>query len=600
MPTTRGPGQPGKHETNRDSVLELLDQFPSPISPSSPVTPAVGSVSLVSSPPPSTSNTPTMSMTFGSPKSDTFSEFNTRQRCSEVSLFSPLFQTRETLQEQGSRFSHDTHEPVQLVVPGGIASHHRTLARSSSNFSASSLGGASDMRPRSHWTAEEEALVDEYRCRGIQESNSDISRATRDSSIIFYNPFTTDSEDDEDEEDLPIEVLRKRLKLVSTLLPQSLDTTSVVLDPTMTPRARATSTEDPGLLGIGCGSSDCSHSAFMPSHPDVDGDHQSSLHPPPALSTKSPIVSRSLLGEYSPPVERSSLAKAHHEEPFLERGTEAPFQEYLPVNFELALGGISRYPAFPNSSHPESRFILSSRTVVANQPSTIPLAQSSPNIPASFTCNVLPSRPDNPTDHSEKRGSSEPTLMGDSKRSRNNPNVEDPSGVKGRGFPKSNTLPCLPAAFGIHEADANEVQTIASNHGGLEIMRRVVGASNWRPPTCWEMPGWEPAIELIGERDDQGHIVTVSPPPHTYGPASSSSEPFLAFASSSRATFIHASTSPSLPSSSISAPNMSPEMQVMGRSTRSSPLAFTRGVAQLRGRRTSRPNKFLEAVYSRD
>ena len=581
MPMPREPGQGRQHEVYRDSVLELLDQFPSPISPSCPVTPPIGGVSIAPLPPSSPSNTPTMPRTLANPKSDMFSKSNTCQRRSEMPLFSPLFQ-EEPLQEQGSRFTRDVHEIVQLMVPDGLAADHRTLARSSSNLSASSLGDASDIRPRSHWTAEEEALLDEYRCRSIQESNSDISRATRDSSIIFYNPFLAaeGGEDEEDEEDLPIEVLRKRLKLLSTLLPQCLDTISPVLDPTMTsPAPGTTSTEDPGLAGIGCGTRNRLRSAFVPTRLDVGGGPKCSIRPLPALSTAPSIVDRTFLGEYSPSMASPSLAEVNDE---VKTEAEVPLKEYLPANFELALGGTSRYPAFPSSRRPENRMTLSPQVVVSNQPPDRPLAQSSPSVPPLLVCSFPSPKPDNLTDYPWKRGFSEPTLTSSSKRLRSNPTLEDGSGAEDRGLTNINME-------GIHETETttgNEVQT-AHSRSGLKRVRRVVGASNWRPPTCWEMPGWEPAIDLIGEKDDRGHIVTVTSPQHGYASSSGLVEPVLAFAPGSRVIFTHTS-SPPLSSPPLSASKMSYEMQPTGQFRRLRPLAFIHDLAQRRGGPTSR------------
>ena len=542
----QGPGQGRTYDAYRDSVFGLLDQFPSPLSPSSPVTPAIGCVSLSPSSPSSPSNVSTVSMDLGSLNSDTSSKFDTYQRRSEIAMFSPLFQESGALQGQGSHVSHE-HELVEFSVPDGLASELRVLARSPSNPSSSSQEGVSDIRPRSHWTAEEEALLDEYRCRSVQESNSDSSRVTRDSSIIFYNPFAADEGDDDEDEDLPIEALRERLELTSTLLPQGLEIILPVPNPTMAPRAQAASTKDPEIAGISCGPRTRSYSALMPPHIDVGGSPRFSVR---ALSTTPPIVSRTFLGGYCPSVAPPSLAKANHDDTTLKRWTEVPFKGCFPANFELALGGTSRYPVFPNSLHSKSRFTLSQQAVVANQPLGRHLAQSSPSVSSSLECNIPCPKPDNPTSYSQKRSFPEQTLMINSKRLRNNPNLEEVSSVKVRGFTNANVPSCLPGVFGCNEAEntaENDVQTTDDGHSGSKRARRVLGASNWRPPTCWEMPGWEPAVELIGERNDQGHIITASPPPHP-------------FASDSKAMSMH-TPSTSLFSPSLSASKASPEFR---------------------------------------
>lgn len=498
--------------------------------------------------------------------------------------FSPLFQEKESLQEQGGHF-RNVHEIDQPMGPA-VATDHKTLARSSTNLSALSLGDASDTRPRSHWTAEEVLLLDEYRRRSTQESNSDISRTTRDSSVIFYNPFAADGEeDDEDEEDLPIEVLRKRLKLASTLLPQSLDTLSPVLDPTMTSRAQDTSTEDAGIAGIGCGSRNPSRSASVPSHLEVGGGPNFGVHPLPTLSTMPFIVDRTFLCEYSPSIASPPLAVGGYEESILKRQAEVPLKEYLPANFELALGGTSRYPAFPNSRPPESRSTTFPQALVTNQPPDRPLMQSSPSVPHLLMGNLPSPDPDNPTDCPRKRSFSEPTPTSNSKRLGTNPNLEDGSGAEDQRITNIRVPSCLPAVFGAHETEStteNEIQTANSNHSCSKRVGRVVGASNWRPPTCWEMAGWEPAIDLI-RGDDQGHIATVTRPHHGCESSSSSIRPVLAFAPGSRVAFAH--TSSSYPSSpSLSAPKVSHEMQPTGKLRRSSPLAFIYDLAQQRRR----------------
>ena len=349
----RGHGQGRENEAYRDSVLELLGQFPSPIPTSSLVTPSIGYVSLVPSPPSSPSDTPIVPVVLASLNSGTFSELSTHQRGSEMPLLSPQVQGSGTLQEQGNRVSHDEHELVQFFVPDSLASERRVLTRPPSNHSSSSRGGASDIRPRSHWTAEEEALLDEYRCRSVQESHSDNSRVIRDSPIIFYNPFAAnEGDDEEDDEDLPIEALRKRLKLTSTLLPQALETMSLVFNPKIPPRSYVTSTEGPGLAGVGCGPRSNSHSSVMPSHVDVNGSPRISVR---SLST-TPIVSSAALGGHCPSLVPPSPANTIHDEPNLKRWTEVPFKECLPVDFELALGGTSRYPAFPSSPPSKSQF----------------------------------------------------------------------------------------------------------------------------------------------------------------------------------------------------------------------------------------------------
>jgi len=341
-----GHGLGRKFEVRRDSVFELLDQFPSPISTPSPVTPGVDHVSPGPPPPSSPSDTPIVSAARASSNSDTSTKLSTYQRCSEMSLFSPLFQGSNALQDQGNHDSHDEPELVQLFVPGGFASERGALARPPSDLSSSSQGGVSDIRPRSHWTAEEEALLDEYRCRSVQESNSDGSRVTRDSSIIFYNPFVADEGDDEEgEEDLPLEDLRKRLKLTSTLLPQSLENISTVINPTTASCAQATSTEDPGLAGIGCGPRNRPNSSFMPSNIELNDSPRFSVR---ALSATPSIASTTVPSGYCPSVAQLSPAKAEHDEHSPKRWTEVPFREYFPVDFELALGGTSRYPAFPS------------------------------------------------------------------------------------------------------------------------------------------------------------------------------------------------------------------------------------------------------------
>ena len=556
-------GQGRKYEVYRDSVLELLEQFPSPISTSSLVTPSISYVSPVPSPPSSPSDTPTLPVARVSLNSDTFSNPSTHQRHSEMPLFSPLFQESKALQEQGNRVSHDGHEPVQFFVSDGPVSERWALARPPSNLSSSSQGGVSDIRPRSHWTAEEEALLDEYRCRSVQESHSDSPRVTRDSSIIFYNPFAADEGDEEDEEDLSIEALRKRLKLTSTLFPQALERMSPGINPTIPPRAHATSTEDPGLAGIGCGPRDRSHSSVVPSHVDVNGSPRFSVR---ALSMTPPIVSTAVLGGYSPSLAPSSLAHANHDEPNLKRWTEVPFKEYLPVDFELALGGTSRYPAFPSSPPSESQFTISPRAVVTDQPLDRRFAQSSPSVSSSLAFNLPSPKIDNPTDYSKKKGSSEQTLISNPKRL----NLKGVLGVKAASANRP------PGVLGYHEVEdmaENDVHTIGGSHSGSKRARRVLGASNWRPPTCWEMPGWEPAIELIGKRDRQGHKVTVFPPLHRCEASRGSVEPDLAHASGSRAIFTHTPV-PSISSLPRSASNIPPKL------SGSSPLAFTHRFGQ--------------------
>lgn len=367
MHMLQGHGQVRKNEVYRDSVLELLEQFPSPISTSSLVTPSIGYVPLVPSPPSSPSDTPIVPVALASLNSGAFSKLNIHQRVSEIPLLSPQFQESGASQEQGNRVSDDEHQLVQFSVPDDPASERRVLARPPSKLSSSSQGGDSDVRPQSHWTAEEEALLDEYRCRSTQESHSDSFRVIRDSPIIFYNPFAADEGDDEDDEDIPIEALRKRLKLTSTLLPQALETMSLVLNPTIPPHSFVTSTEGPGLAGVGCGPRSRTHSSVIPSHVDVNGSPRFSVRAP---STTPPIVSTAVLGGYCPSMVPSSLANTIHDEPNLKRWTEVPFKECLPVDFELALGGTSRYPAFPSSPPSESQFIISPRAVVTNQPQT--------------------------------------------------------------------------------------------------------------------------------------------------------------------------------------------------------------------------------------
>jgi hypothetical protein len=498
----RGHGQGRKYGVCRDSVLELLDQFPSPISTPSPVTPGVCRVSPVPPSPSSPSDTAIVPGTRTSLNSDTSSKLNTNQRRSEMRLFSPLFQEWETLQEQGN---------VQFFVPDGLASGHGALARPRSNLSSSSQGGVSDIHPRSHWTAEEEALLDEYRCRSVQESNSDSSRVTRDSSVIFYNPFVADEGDDEEgEEDLPIEALRKRLKLTSTLLPQSLESISTVLSPTTALHAQAMSTEGPGLAGIGCG---------------------------PKTPT---IVSTTVLSGYCPSVAPRSLARANHAEPTLKRWTEVPFKEYLPVDFELALGGTSRYPAFPSSPPSESQFPISPQLVVTNQPLDRCPTQSSPSVPSSLADDLPSPKLDHPAGHAQKRFS-EQTLISNSRCLWNNPNSQDVSGVN---------------------SARNDVQTTDSSYSGSKRARRVHGASNWRPPTCWEMAGWEPAVDLVGERDDEGHTVTISPSIHHFEASSGS------VASDSRAIFTNTRR-----------PSRSSPLLVLPKFWRSSRPVFTHSLA---------------------
>src|SRR5258708_4385362 len=147
MPMPREPGQGRQYGTYRDSVMELLDQFPSPISPSSPVTPTIGRASPVPSPPSSPSNTPITPITLANPRLGTFSKSNTCQRRSEMRLFSPLLQEKESLQKQGSHLTRDVHEVDQLMVPDDLLTEHRTLPRSSSNPSPSSLSYPSHRRP---------------------------------------------------------------------------------------------------------------------------------------------------------------------------------------------------------------------------------------------------------------------------------------------------------------------------------------------------------------------------------------------------------------------------------------------------------------------
>ena len=562
----RGGGQGRKFEVHRDSVLELLEQFPSPISTSSLVTPSIGYLSPVPSPPSSPSDTPTLPVARASLNSGTFSILDTHQRHSEMPLFSPLFQESKTVQEQGNRNSHDEHEPVQFLVQDGLAFEGRVLTRSPSNLSSSSQGGVSDIRPRSHWTAEEEALVDEYRCRSVQESHSDSPRVTRDSSVIFYNPFAAgEGDDEEDEEDLSIEALRKRPKLTSTLFPHALEAMSPGFNPTIPPHAHATSVEDPGLAGIGCGPRNRSHSSVAPSHVDVDGSPRFSVH---ALSMTPPIVSTAALGGYFPSVAPPSLIKANHDEPSLKRWTEVPFRECLPVDFELALGGTSRYPAFPSSPPSESPFTISPRAVVTGQALDRHLAQSSPSAPFSLAFPFPSPKLDNPIDYSQKKGFPEQTVSSNSERL----NLNGVLGVKAA----SANVPS--GVFGYHEAEntntaGNDVHTTGGSHSGSKRARRVLGASNWRPPTCWEMPGWEPAIELLGKGDDQGRTVTGFPTLHRCEASRGSVEPDLAHVSGSRAIFTHI-PGPSTSSLPHSASKMPPK------SSGSSLLAFTRGFGQ--------------------
>ena len=475
-------------------------------------------------------------------------------------MFSPLFQEPHVQQEPGSCASRDEPELVQLV-PDGLACERGALVRRPSNFSSSSQGGISDIRPRSHWTAEEEALLDEYRRRSTQKPNSDSSRVTRGSSIIFYNPFIADEgEDEEEEEDLPIEALRKRLKLTSTLLPQSLETVPPVLDPTTASSAQATSTEDPGLAGIGCGPRKHSHSSFVPGHIALNDSPRFSVRAP---STTPAIVSTTVLSGYCLSVAPSSLANANQDERTLKRWTEVPFKEYLPIDFELALGGTSRYPAFPSLPPAGCQFTIFPQVVVSNQPLDRYPTQSPSFVPSSLECNLPCPKLDDPT----AKCLSEQTQISDSRRLRNNPNLHDASGVKIRGFTNASIPSCLPA--GCREAEntfGNDVQT-------TDGRRRVHGASNWRPPTCWEMPGWEPATELIGEKDNQGYTVTISSSLHRCEASSGSVEAVLSPASASRAIFTH-TPSPSRSSPSLSVPAMSPKFR------RSSPLAFIHSLAR--------------------
>ena len=560
----RGSFVPRMHEAYRDSVLELLDHFPSPIPTASPVKPGVGRVSLDPRPPSSLSDTPTAPVARASLNSDTSSKINTYQRRSDMPMFSPLFQESHVQQEQGSRASHDEPEFVQFVAPDGLACERGALARRPSIFSSSSQGGVSDIRPRSHWTAEEEALLDEYRCRSVQEPNSDSPRMTRGSTIIFYNPFIADEgEDDEGEEDLPIEALRKRLKLTSTLLPQSLKTIPPVLNSTTASSAQAMGTEDAGLAGIGCGPRKRSHSSFVPGHIALNDSPRSSVRAP---STMPAIVSTTVLSGYCLSVAPPSLPNANQDEPTLKRWTEVPFKEYLPVDFELALGGTSRYPAFPSSPPAGSQFTIFPQS---NQPLDRRPTKSLPFVPSSLECNLPSPKLDNPTGYSQKCLSEQPQIS-NSRRLRNNPNLHDASGVKTRGLTNGNIPPCLPAVSGCREAEntvGNNVQTTGGSGNSPKRTGRAHGASNWRPPTCWEMPGWEPAIELIGEEDNQGYPVTISSSLHRCEASGGSVKTVLTPASDSRAIFPY-TPSPSRSSPSLSAPAMSPKCR------RSSPLAF--------------------------
>jgi len=126
----------------------------------------------------------------------------------------------------------------------------------------------------------------------------------------------------------------------------------------------------------------------------------------------------------------------------------------------------------------------------------------------------------------------------------------------------------------------NDVQTTDGSHSGSKRARRALGASNWRPPTCWEMPGWEPAIELIGERGEQGHTVAVSPPLHRCEALCGSVDAVLALAPGSRAIFTYTPGPPiSLPLHSAS--KMSRKLRV------STPLVFTQPAS-----RGPHPNNF--------
>jgi hypothetical protein len=587
----REPGQKGEPEIYQDGVLDLLEQFPSPISSSSPVTPAMGCVSL---PIPSCpSKSPALHIALATNKNpDTHNEFNHCQRCSGRPLFSPLFQEKVVLQEPASQFSRDVQGLFQVMVPDSFATEHKTLAQSPSNLPSLSLGGASEIRARSYWT--EEVLSDEYRCQCIQGSRFDTTRAARDSSVIFYDPFAVDGGDDEegerDEEDLPIEDLRNQLKLVTPLLPQSPETMTSAVDPTRTPCAQARRTEEQGLAGIGCGSSNRSPSGFWRSPLDVDSSPSVRVHPLPPLSTVPPVVNSTFVVEYSPSVAPTPLAKANHDEPKLKRGIEGPFREYLPADFELALGGTSRYPPFPNLPRPRSRSTISPRAVVTKQPPDRSIMRPSPSVTPSLVCDLLPSRPDNAIDHSQK-GFSEPRLISKPKRLGDDPDLEDVSGVGVQYLTNTSTTSRLPAAFGIRgtkNTGETEVQTADRIHDGLTGARKSAGGSNWRPPTCWEIPELEPAREFIGERNDRGYIDSVATPTRVCGVSSGSVEPVLAFVSGSRAG-VTCNPSPS------STPKISTEMQSMGRTRRSGPLSFIHGLTQQRsqlGSRSPHPSNF--------
>ena len=176
---------------------------------------------------------------------------------------------------------------------------------------------------------------------------------------------------------------------------------------------------------------------------------------------------------------------------------------------------------------------------MTNQPIGRRLAQLSPRVPSSLVFQQLPSpKPDNPTGYSLKKGLSKQTVIGNSKRL----SLEGVLGVKVRDLASAKIPSSLPGVFGCHKLEntaGNDVQITDGSHGALKRARRALGASNWRPPTCWEMPGWEPSIELIGEGGDHGHTVAVSPPPHHCEASCGSVGTVLALAPGSRAIFIH-------------------------------------------------------------
>lgn len=166
---------------------------------------------------------------------------------------------------------------------------------------------------------------------------------------------------------------------------------------------------------------------------------------------------------------------------------------------------------------------------------------------------------DNPTGYSQKKGLSKQTIINNSKRL----SLEGVLGVRVRGVPCTKIPSSLPGVFGCHESEntaENDVQTTDGSYGGSKRARRALGASNWRPPTCWEMPGWEPAIELIGERGDQGHAVAVSPRLHRCEASCGSVDTVLALAPGSRAIFTH-TPGPPITSPLRSASKMSPKLR---------------------------------------